>query len=406
MRSVSISESRLHFLFVTIDPFPHTGGKSTHIATLTAGLKSLGHYTEVVSPSQLSRLETLVVRATGVACLPLGRTNSFWLRTLLRQHRLRRMVERRLAGSSFDAVIIEDAGAFPVVSGLAGLPLLIHTVHGDWTNERVSAGVCRRESFFGRHLLAQEKASYRGVNHIVTVDSRLYHHVQHLVVDPAAAEIMPNFVDLADFPRRDAASRAHAREKLGLSGEEFLVLCPRRLTPKNGVRFAILATALLRRNQELPIRMLLAGDGPQMQELRRLVDLEGLGDQVVFLGDVPNAQMPDLLAAADAVVIPSVPSEGVIEATSIAALEAMARGVPVVASAIGGLAELIESETTGLLVPPGDAEALAKAIARIAHEPRLAEAFTNSARTQIETQHSHLVAAQRYVAIVEAGMLR
>lgn len=70
----------------------------------------------------------------------------------------------------------------------------------------------------------------------------------------------------------------------------------------------------------------------------------------------------ELMRQADVIVVPSVPAHGVVEATSIAALEGMALGKPVVASAIGGLVELIQSGQTGLLVPPGDARALARAV--------------------------------------------
>lgn len=395
----------LQFLFVTLDPFPHVGGKSTHISTLIQGLNQLGHYAEVLSPARFSILETWLVRAMGAMTLPLGKTNSFWVRTNLRQRLLRKRIRRQLEASRYDAIILEEPGAHSSIMGISPLPMLIHTVHGDWTNERISAGVCKRESFFGRYLLSEEKASYQRVDRIVTVDTRLYQHVNDLVDDPAPSEVMPNFINLALYPFRDEEMKRQARIDLGIPLNQTILLCPRRLTPKNGVQYAIGAVNRLKERNLQSIKLLIAGDGPQAEELRSMVERNHLASMVQFLGDVPNQNMPKLLAATDIVVIPSVPSEGVIEATSIAALEAMARGIPVVASAIGGLAELIVSGETGILVPPGDEGAIAQAIARLGQDQDLCNQLAGAARDRIEKHHSHLSASKRYVRIVQNAQL-
>ncbi|HEY8414334.1 MAG TPA: glycosyltransferase, partial [Thermaerobacter sp.] len=110
--------------------------------------------------------------------------------------------------------------------------------------------------------------------------------------------------------------------------------------------------------------LLVVGSGEQWPLVRAFVRERGLEPYCRLEGGRPHEEMAIYLSAADAVVIPSVHAAGVEEATSISALEAMAFGVPVVASAVGGLKEIIRDGETGLLVPEKSPDALARAVAR------------------------------------------
>jgi glycosyltransferase involved in cell wall biosynthesis len=103
---------------------------------------------------------------------------------------------------------------------------------------------------------------------------------------------------------------------------------------------------------------LIAGEGPCGPELRNLVEREGLLSRVHFLGSLPHETLLPLMFNSSGVIVPSIPCAGVIEATSLAVIESFACGVPVIASDLGGLAELIRSEITGFLFAPGDPVAL------------------------------------------------
>jgi glycosyltransferase involved in cell wall biosynthesis len=124
----------------------------------------------------------------------------------------------------------------------------------------------------------------------------------------------------------------------------------------------------------------IAGDGPRMEELRALADSLGIANHVSFLGH--REDVPALLAAADAFVLPSRS-----EAFPNGAIEAMAAGLPVVASAVGGLLDLIEPGRTGLLVEPDNVQALADAIAALTASPPLAAALGGAARDEVARRY-------------------
>src|SRR5207253_10486932 len=131
-----------------------------------------------------------------------------------------------------------------------------------------------------------------------------------------------------------------------------------RMSPEKDAESLVRAAALAAR--QLPaFRLEVAGDGACLPALKQLAAGLALGDHVRFLGEVRD--VPALLARASLFVLPS-QTEGI----SLTILEAMARGLPVVATCVGGNPEVVEDGRTGLLVPPRDPEALARGILRLA----------------------------------------
>lgn len=142
-----------------------------------------------------------------------------------------------------------------------------------------------------------------------------------------------------------------------------MVFACRQLFPRKGIRFLIEAVAELR--PRFPdIHLVLAGDGFERPELARLTERLGIAGQVTFLGWVPNATLPPYYRAAAVSVIPSLE-----EGFGIPAAEAMGCEVPVVATDAGGLPEVVEDQGTGLVVPRGNAAALAAAIGSLLGDP-------------------------------------
>ena len=144
------------------------------------------------------------------------------------------------------------------------------------------------------------------------------------------------------------------------------IVVPRRLFQKNGVEFLVRALPAIRAG--IPdVRVIIVGDGPERRRLEEVATQLGVEGSIEFLGSRPHEEMPDLLSAAKIAVFPSL-----MEATSVAALEAMSCGLPVVASDVGGLPEIVDSEV-GMLVPPGDSAALAAGVIRLLSDERLSE---------------------------------
>lgn len=147
-------------------------------------------------------------------------------------------------------------------------------------------------------------------------------------------------------------------------GEKILVTT-RRLVEKNGVEY--LVRAMPRILGEENVRLFLIGDGPLRRRLEALAQELGVSDRTVFLGTIPNAQIPGFLSSADVFVIPSL-----VEATSISALEAMACERPVAASRTGGLPEIV-TEDTGVLFERGNPGDLARKVIDLLKSERLGE---------------------------------
>ena len=150
------------------------------------------------------------------------------------------------------------------------------------------------------------------------------------------------------------------REELGLGAGEFLALLVAALRPEKRVELFVAAVRRAH-SADRRVRGVIAGGGPELERVRAAAGADGV---VQVLG--PRTDVPDLMAAADAVCLSS-DAEGV----PMVLLEAMALGRPAVATRVGGVAEAVEHETTGLLVPTDDEPALAAALLRLAADPEL-----------------------------------
>jgi glycosyltransferase involved in cell wall biosynthesis len=163
-----------------------------------------------------------------------------------------------------------------------------------------------------------------------------------------------------------------------------------RLSPEKDVANLVRATALAAQ-QASELRVEVAGGGPCMQDLKQLAADEGVAERITFLGEVRD--VPALLGRARIFVLPS-RSEGI----PLTALEAMACGIPVVATRVGGLPEVVDDGVTGMLVPSADPGALAEAIVEIWNDPGRGEKLGRAGRRRAE----ELFDVRRMVAQYEA----
>jgi glycosyltransferase involved in cell wall biosynthesis len=168
------------------------------------------------------------------------------------------------------------------------------------------------------------------------------------------ATVVYNGVETTGYHEAASASiRAHARGRYGLPAEAKVIACIAGLRAEKGHEHLLRAFARLQGSPTL----LLAGDGPERTRIERLTAELNLHGRVALLGEVADVQ--SVIAASDLTVLAST----AVETFSMAMLESMAMAVPVVASDIGGLSEAIIPGETGYLVPPGDTNALAAALA-------------------------------------------
>lgn len=144
------------------------------------------------------------------------------------------------------------------------------------------------------------------------------------------------------------------------------------------------------------------GGGPERRTLERLAEQLAISDRVTFLGHQPRARVIELLGSASVLVIPSrVSVHGDREGTPVVLAEGIAMGVPVIAAAIGGLAERIEDGVTGLLVEPGSEDALAAALECAMRSPEDMRRLAEHARATVLPELDMRTTAGRYIAIVQ-----
>jgi glycosyltransferase involved in cell wall biosynthesis len=175
------------------------------------------------------------------------------------------------------------------------------------------------------------------------------------------------------------------RSRVPPSTGPIRVLCVASLQEYKGHR--LLLQALADSGDRLSrIQLDLVGDGPARAELEQLVAELGLETRVRFHGSLPEPAVAELLGAADLFVLPSVVARnGQQEGLPMVLVEALAAGVPVVATRMSGVPEVVRDESTGLLVEPGDPDALAGSIEAVLDDPAAARARAEAGRELVES---------------------
>ncbi len=204
----------------------------------------------------------------------------------------------------------------------------------------------------------------QGASRIIAVSRAVGESARNAgIVSRSSARIIVvhNGVDITRYENSAAAratKRKAVRDALQIDADAPVALCVARLSPEKGVATFLEAASLLRARNGEPLRdarFLIAGDGPLRPSLVFQTERLGLADAAQLLG--ARNDIPDLLASVDVFCLPS-REEGL----SLAVIEAMAAGLPVAASRVGGVPELVDDGKTGLLVPPGDPVELAHAL--------------------------------------------
>ena len=181
----------------------------------------------------------------------------------------------------------------------------------------------------------------------------------------------------------------------------FEILCVAALRAVKGHHVLLEACARLVA-AGVPVRCHLVGGGPLAARIRARIARLGLGAHVLLHGPLPRAAVLARMRAAHVLVQPSVQDRaGRREGIPVALMEAMSCGLPVVASRISGVPELVEHERSGLLAPPGDARALAEALTRLHRSPRLRARLGRRARATVRARFDLEAGARRLAREIE-----
>ena len=375
---------------VAVEVFPLLRERDAVVHPRAARLDRRVHHLRLVSPEVFGAQLWWLRREP-------RRYLSVWRRGLAANRRPRGFLRRSL-------YVIPKAAAFArrmealqvghIHAHYATHPALAAWVASQLTGIEYSFTVHAHDLYVERPMLAEKIEGARFVRTISDYNRALLHR---LYGERAAAKtfVIRCGVDPLRFGPRPGAN--------GRAGRPFTLICVASLEEYKGHRYLLDALARLRA-AGVDARCLLVGDGElrTMLECRR--DQLGLRRHVTFCGPQPADHVRELLDRADAAVLPSVvTSTGKMEGIPVALMEAMAVGLPVVATNISGVGELIKDGHTGLLVPQRDPPALAEAIARLARNPELRQTLVARGRERVRHDFDLRRNVDRLHALLEDG---
>lgn len=344
------------------------GGSSECTLLQAIGTARRGHrVTLAFGPSRHpSPLLAVAEKTRGLRLVPLP-----WLVReigIARDLRSLRAIMRLLRAGRFDVVHTHTskAGALGrIAAGLTRRGPLVHQPHGHlfygYYGRLGSALVVLAERILARWSRVQIALTWRGAEE----------HLGRGIGRPGEFRVIRSGIDLAPY-RRARSRRDASRARLGFAPGDLVVGSLCRLEPIKGVEE--LLQGFLRAAASTPrLRLLVGGDGPLKEALLRRALLSGRRDRVAITGAWVSPG--EVLPALDIFVMAS-RNEGMGRAL----VEAMACGLPVIACAVGGITEVLEEGRAGILIPPGDPEAISAAIERLAADPQHAGDLGRRAR--------------------------
>jgi len=257
--------------------------------------------------------------------------------------------------------------SYGFLAGLSGFQPSIVSVWG--TDVLEAPYLTPLHRWITKHALARAGA-------ITATGLRLAEATLPFTPEGKSVSVIPYGIDLELF------TPEHARGPTANSeGQRVVVGAVSRLSPEKGFEHLLRALALLR-DRGIGAGLVLAGDGPSRADLERLTDELSLREQVEFTGEIAHDDVPSMLRRFDVFAMPST-----WEGFGVSALEASAVELPVVASRIHGIPDVVVDGETGLLVPPAEPPALAEALATLVQDAALRERMGKAGRAYVEREY-------------------
>jgi phosphatidyl-myo-inositol alpha-mannosyltransferase len=340
------------------------GGVQIHIRQLSQHLRRRGHQTLVLAPASEPDSEPGVVYVGRPVRIPFNGA----IAPICPDPRSRRRIRDALAEFRPDVVHAHEPFS-PSTGFFATLEASVPVV-------AVSHAYMERSFLFAGFSRAFRRVWDRPAVWLAVSEAALRFLQRHIRAD-ARTRIVPNGVDVEPFRHAAPADLPPGRH----------ILFVGRLEPRKGFPIAVEAFRLLAPDQP-DLHLTVVGDGPDRRALWSLPP--EIQERVLMIGTVSHAQLPAYHAASDVFVAPSTGRESF----GIVLVEAMAAGLPIVASDIPGYREVVRKGVDGLLVPPNDPPAVAEAIRTVISDPALAERLRAAAQARAERFRWEVVAVE------------
>ncbi|MEO5656958.1 MAG: glycosyltransferase [Nitrospiria bacterium] len=335
------------------------GGVEQHILTVVRGLNAARFEPSVVCLGEEGAIGQEIKKA-GIEIVAFGRMqHKRWDPGIVRQ------LVRLMRAKKIDIVHthVYNPGVYGrIAAKLAGVPGVIATTHNVYHRRK-----------WKRRFINRVLAHYTD-RQIVVSEAVKQDLIRYDWVRPESIDVMPTGIDLAPFQR--AVDPSTVRDELGLPRDAYVLGTVGRLEPQKGHIHLIRALDRVVKTNARAF-LVLVGDGSLAKPLQEEAARLGVGERVVFTG--ARRDVAYLLRAMDLFVFPSL-----WEGQGLALVEAMASGLPVVASRIGGVSEVVSDGCSGQLVPPGSPEALADALLAVMASPSRAREMGAAGRARTE----------------------
>jgi glycosyltransferase involved in cell wall biosynthesis len=365
----------------------HLGGKHIHLLLLEQGLREIG--VEVVTLYYNPKsLRELIKRSTLLFLRDKYgyKSKLKWMINYLRRH---------IPENAVDVIHAHDV--LSLISTAEKPQKKVLTLHGYFAKENIEfmKSEKNREELYP-YLLQLERKGMENADYIITVDQRLKEYIISEFNYPTnKISVIHNAVDTNLFKPVSEEEQKKLKKTLGFNEDNTIVLVPRRLVEKNGVIYAVQAMKHIKNEK---VRMVIAGDGPEKDKIMKEAEGE---NRVYFAGLIPHNKIAPYYMMADIILIPSITSHGIQEATSLAMLEGMACGKVVMCSNIGGMREIIHHMKNGILTKEKEPTEVANAVETVIKNRSLIAEIGKNATTHIVKNHSLIAHAKKTLKIYE-----
>ncbi|QTA38563.1 glycosyltransferase family 4 protein [Thermosipho ferrireducens] len=365
------------------------GGKHVHLLLLEKSLRKLGVNVET-KYYQMSSLKRKLLMIFKSALAVYSKRER-----IISSIEIIRDFYKKQDYSNFDIVNPHDTLSASAINHRK----IVLTIHGYFPRELLdysNFSENTKEKIFN-FAVKYEKIGVEKAKHIIAVDTRIKNYlVKELGVDKKKITVIYNAVDIDNFSPVNESEKKRLRRYLGLETDKYIVLIPRRFVPKNGVQYAAEAVKII--NASLVGKQLFfifSGRGLLENELRsRLSKFSN-----VIITRLSHNEIVKYYKASDIVLIPSITSNDVEEATSLSMLEGMSTGKIVICTNIGGMKEVIKDGINGFLIPQKSPEAIAEKIEYVINHYHELEEIRRNARGYVISHHSPEEHAEKFLEV-------
>lgn len=341
-------------------------GKSYHATRWANAIKEQGYDITFISIHKVTRplLNSIKVIIIG---------NNKKVSYLLYAFKIRRIIQNIKP----DIVHSHSAGGYSFLGMVCGIKPWIISVYGS------DVYMAPNKSFFHRMMIGimLSKASL-----VLSTSKAMANHVKKLYSNVMLPLVTPFGVDTALFKKKTE----HMHSGLVIFG------IVKKLEKVYGIDILLHAFSIVKNKAQCAVQLHIVGEGSEMHALLALCKSLNINDNVFFHGSLANVKVPKFLESLDIFVVPSRE-----ESFGVAAVEASAMSLPVIASNVGGLAEVIIDGETGILVPSENPEALSKAMLRLINDKGLAKRLGIAGRNRVEQEYDWVTNVLRMVSFYE-----